>query len=209
MVVAVLTSFLAALLSLCWTALGQGANDAMARCRVAREMNLAVNTLARDLGGSLGISGGSLGRNGTPWESQFLAWDCSIPNTLRLCFDSPHPSTPAAAPSDQPTWKWPQTVVAYSLVPTVLGGPNSSVQFYSLVRTVETSKPGPSVFANKPASFTVANYITNVQPFEIVNSYEPLQQQQLQIQLTFTYPTNYTINNPPITRTCTLFASPP
>ncbi len=193
MVVSVLTAFLAVLLSSCWAGFGQSANDALARCRVAQQMNLAANTLARDLGGSLG-------GNGTPWESQFLAWDCSIPNTLRLCFDSPNPSTPADAPNDQPTWASPQTVITYSLVPTVLGGPDGTVQFYALVRTNQTGIPN--------TTFTVANYITGMTPI-ILNPNDPLQQQQLQIQLTFTYPTNYTINNPPITRTCNLIVSAP
>ena len=157
MVVSVLTAFLAVLLSACWRGFGPTATDAIARCRIAQEMNLTVNTLARDLGGNLGISGGSLDTSGgSPWESQFLDWDCSIPNTLRLCFDSPYPSSPPAAPNspppavpnDPPNWQLPQTstppqtVISYSLRPTVVGlDPQGPVQFYALVRTVKT---GPS-----------------------------------------------------------------
>lgn len=185
MVVSVLTAFLAMLLSSCWRGFGPTVTGAIARCRVAQEMNLAVNTLARDLGGSLNSSGGSLGS--TRWESRFLDWDCSIPNSLRLCFDNP--SNPADLPNDQPTWWSPQTVISYSLerMTNGLGStPQGPVQFYALVRTVETASP--------PTTFTVANYITGMQ----ITPGAPLQ-----IQLTFSYPINSPVTNP-TTRTCTL-----
>jgi prepilin-type N-terminal cleavage/methylation domain-containing protein len=200
MVVSVLTAVLG--LSLFWCARGFGrtAAESIARCRLAQEMNLAVNALARDLGGSLSLSG-----TGARWDSQFLGWELQ-PDTppdnfqqLWLCFDS---SCGTAAPNDQPNWTSPQslgqTAISYSLVSTGSGGPDGTVQFYALERKVETHNP--------PTTIRVANYITDMQ-LEILNQNEPLQQQQVQIQLTFTY---YAMNNPiPITRTCTLIVSPP
>ena len=207
LVVSFLTAFLAVLVSACWRGFGQSANDALARCRVAQEMNLAVNTLARDFGGSLDISGGSLDTSGgslgtTPWESQFLDWDYSIPNTLRLCFDSPFPSNPPDAPNDTPAWLLPQTrtppqtVISYSLEPTVVGStPQGPVQLYALVRTVESAVPN--------TTFTVANYITNMQITPV-----PGEPTEIQIQLMFSYPIKSPINNP-TQRTCTLIVRKP
>jgi prepilin-type N-terminal cleavage/methylation domain-containing protein len=106
MVVSGLMAVLALLLSSLWAGFGRPATNVIARCRVAQEMNLAVNALARDLGGSLA---GNQGRLGHKTDSQFVGW--MLPGNLQLwlCFDG------GTAPNGIADWAPPDTVIVYML----------------------------------------------------------------------------------------------
>ena len=105
-IVSGLMAVLALLLSSVWAGFGRPATDVIARCRVAQEMNLAVNSLARDLGGSLAGNEGRLGRKK---ESQFVGWMLPDHLQLWLCFDS------GVNPSGIAEWAPPDTVIVYTV----------------------------------------------------------------------------------------------
>jgi prepilin-type N-terminal cleavage/methylation domain-containing protein len=103
-VVSGLMAVLALLLSAVWAAFGRPATDVIARCRVAREVSLAVNSLARDLGGSLA---GAQGRLGRVTDYPFVGW--VLPGNLQLwlCFDG------GAEPNGVADWAPPDSVIVY------------------------------------------------------------------------------------------------
>ena len=103
MLVGGMMSFLALLISGAWRGLGRSSVDTVVRCRVAQEANLAVDSLARDLGGSLAdqISGEKqIGR-----AVGRLVVDGSA---LWLCFDG-DPADGLAG------WGPPDTVITYEV----------------------------------------------------------------------------------------------
>jgi hypothetical protein len=101
MLVSGLMSLLVLLLSGAWSGFGRPSADAIARCRVAQEANLAADALARDLGGSLADQS-----TGTR-ESGRLVGRLAVDGCeLWLCFDG--------EPVDgQPDWATPDTVIVY------------------------------------------------------------------------------------------------
>ncbi len=102
MLVAVLMSFLALLISGAWTGLGRTTADVAARSRVAREANMAAASLARDFSGSLpGQPGG--GRE----QGRLVGRMIAAGPELRLCFDGDGDGLA--------DWASPDTVVAYRI----------------------------------------------------------------------------------------------
>ena len=105
-VVSILMSVLAIVLSSAWTGFERPTVSVIGRARLAREMTLAVDCLARDLGGSLGNAEGRLG------TKQQGAWEgCLLPDNgqLWLCFDG------GAEPNGTADWAAPDTVIVYML----------------------------------------------------------------------------------------------
>ena len=103
-VVSGLMAVLALLLSAVWAGFGRSATDSIARCRVAQEVNLAVNSLTRDLGGSLADSEGRLGHK---TDLQFVGWMLPGNSQLWLCFDG------GTQPNGVADWAPPDTVIVY------------------------------------------------------------------------------------------------
>jgi prepilin-type N-terminal cleavage/methylation domain-containing protein len=103
-VVSGLMAVLALLLSAVWAGFGRPATETIARCRVAQEMNLAVDSLARDLAGSLA---GNAGRVGRKRDSQFVGWMLPGNSQLWLCFDG------GTAPNGIADWAPPDSVIVY------------------------------------------------------------------------------------------------
>ncbi len=103
MLVGGLMSLLVLLISGAWRGLGRSSADAVVRCRVAQEANLAVESLARDLGGNLAdrVTGEkTLGR---------AVGRLVVAGTqLWLCFDG----QPA---NGEPDWGPPDTVIVYEV----------------------------------------------------------------------------------------------
>ena len=102
-----LLALLAAVLSTTWSSVGHTTSDVIARSRVAQEMDLAVNSLARDLGGSLADGAGRLGGKK---QSALVGWMTPGSSQLWLCFDSP------ANPDGVAEWGPPDTVIVYMLM---------------------------------------------------------------------------------------------
>lgn len=103
MLVGGMMSFLALLISGAWRGLGRSSVDAVVRCRVAQEANLAVESLTRDLGGNLADQ--VAGEKPTGREVGRLVVDGSA---LWLCFDG----GPADGLAD---WGLPDTVITYEV----------------------------------------------------------------------------------------------
>lgn len=104
-VVSGLMAVLAVILSSAWAGFGRPTTDVIARARVVRELNLAVDCLARDLGGSLADNEG---RVGAKKQGQFVGWKLSgNGQQLSLCFDG------FTEPNGQADWiePTPDTVV--------------------------------------------------------------------------------------------------
>ena len=103
MLVGVLMSLLVVLVSGAWSGLGRPSADALVRCRVAQEANLALESLARDLGGSLPEQ--AVGQKQSGRLVGRLVVDDS---QLWLCFDG--------EPADGlPDWGLPDTVITYEV----------------------------------------------------------------------------------------------
>jgi len=106
MVVNVLMVFLAMLVSTAWSAFGRPTADVVARCRVTHEANLAVASLAHDLGGSLANHDGRIGDKS---RLQFVGRMQPANSQLWLCFDGgPNPNGLA-------DWGTPDTVISYEV----------------------------------------------------------------------------------------------
>jgi type II secretory pathway component PulJ len=105
-VVSALMTVLAVVLSSAWAGLGRPAVNVIARARLLAQMNLAVDCLARDLGGSLGDAAGRLGGK---QQAAFVGWLLPGNGQLWLCFDG------GAAPNGLPDWAPPDNVVVYML----------------------------------------------------------------------------------------------
>jgi len=103
MVVSVAMGLLVLVLSGAWSGLGRPSADALVRCRVAQEANLAAASLARDFGGSLPDQ--TTGRKQSGWLVGLLVVDDS---QLWLCFDG----EPVNGVAD---WASPDTVITYEV----------------------------------------------------------------------------------------------
>ncbi len=102
MLVGGMMSFLALLISGAWRGLGRSSVDAVVRCRVAQEANLAVESFTRDLGGSLAdqIAGDrQIGRA----VGRLVVGG----SALWLCFDGD--------PADGDAWGPTDTVITYEV----------------------------------------------------------------------------------------------
>ncbi len=103
MIVGGLTGLLVLLISDGWWGLGRPSTDALARCRLAQEANLAAASLARDFGGSLP------GQVTGPKEYGRLVGGHVVDGTaLWLCYDG----EPANGLAD---WGSPDTVITYEV----------------------------------------------------------------------------------------------
>ncbi len=98
-----LMSFLVLLMSGAWSGLGRPSADALVRCRLAQEANLAAASLARDFGGSL------LDETGGAKESGSLVGQLAVDGSqLWLCFDG----EPVNGVAD---WTLPDTEIVYEM----------------------------------------------------------------------------------------------
>lgn len=101
MLVSGLMSLLVLLISGAWRGLGRSSVDAVVRCRVAQEANLAVDSLARDLGGSLADQ-----TTGKKEAGRMVGRLVVAGSQLWLCFDG--------GPADGVAWWFPpDTVITY------------------------------------------------------------------------------------------------
>jgi len=103
MIAAALMSFLVMLISGTWTGVGRSAVDAIARCRMTQEANLAAESLSRDFSGSLAEQ--STGRRQLGSMVGCLA--VAGPE-LWLCYDG----EPADGVAD---WAAPDVVITYAV----------------------------------------------------------------------------------------------
>jgi type II secretory pathway component PulJ len=103
MIVGGLASLLVLMVSEAWSGLGRPSTDALARCRIAQEANLAAASLAQDFGGSL--PGQPTGRKQAGRLLGRLVVDDS---QLWLCYEG-QPS------NDLADWGAPDTVVTYEV----------------------------------------------------------------------------------------------
>ena len=104
--VSVLMTVLAIILSAAWTGFERPTISVIARARLAREMTLAVDCLARDLGGSLANADARLGEK---QQAAFVGWLLPGDGQLWLCFDG------GSLPNGEADWTTPDTVVVYML----------------------------------------------------------------------------------------------
>jgi type II secretory pathway component PulJ len=103
-VVSAAMAVLVMIVSAAWRGMGRPIADMIVRCHVIEEIDLATDSLARDLGGSL--SNGE-GRQGSKNQGRFVGWMLSGDSQLLLCFDG------SDAPNGQADWGPPDTVIAY------------------------------------------------------------------------------------------------
>ncbi len=103
MLVSGLMSLLVLLISGAWAGLVRPSADVIARCRVAQEANLAMECLARDLGGALADQPAGTARRGR------LVGRLVVGNaSLWLCFDG-------EPVDDVADWAAPDTVITYDV----------------------------------------------------------------------------------------------
>ena len=104
MFVSGIMSLLVLLLSAAWSGLGRPSADAIARCRIAQETNLAAQSLARDSSGCLAeetTGGKQLGR---------IVGRMAVGGSqLRLCFDG-------GSANGTADWADPDTVIVYEVL---------------------------------------------------------------------------------------------
>ena len=103
MLVGALMSFLVMLISGTWTGVGRSVVNAIARCRVTQEANLATESLSRDFSGSLAEQATGRRQLGSMVGCQPFAGP-----ELRLCYDG----EPLDGAAD---WGTPDTVIAYTV----------------------------------------------------------------------------------------------
>jgi type II secretory pathway component PulJ len=101
MIVCAMTTLLAVMFSMAWSGLGQPSADALVRCQVAQEAQLATASLATDLGGSLP---GQV--TGTKQAGQLVGCMIVGGSQLRLCFDG-------GGLNGVADWVSPDTVIRY------------------------------------------------------------------------------------------------
>ena len=110
-----LTAFLAVLLSTTWALLMRPTADLIAWGQLFQEMDIAVASLARDLGGSqLDFRDISNNWPGEKRQGRLLACSGTFSdangNHLRLCFDG---GEPPDNPNNTADWETPDTVIDY------------------------------------------------------------------------------------------------
>jgi type II secretory pathway pseudopilin PulG len=101
--VAGLMSLLVLMISGVWSGLGRSTTDATARCRVAQEANLAMESLVRDLGGSLPDQ-----ITGEKQQGRLVGRLIAGGPQLQLCFDGDD--------DGQADWGSPDTVIIYEVL---------------------------------------------------------------------------------------------
>ena len=105
-----LTVFLGVLLSSIWANLCGSTVDLIGRSRLVQEMNLAVASIGRDLGGSLAVPASSSLEGSTLEQGRWIGWQHPGDAELRLCFDA------GAAPDGVCDWTGvSDTVIRYFL----------------------------------------------------------------------------------------------
>jgi prepilin-type N-terminal cleavage/methylation domain-containing protein len=110
-IVSMLMAMLAMLLAETWRGFGRPMMDTAARSRLAEEANLALASLARDLGGSLSDSAGRLGRKS---DSAYVGRMQPGGVQLWICFDG------GTTPNGAADWAAPDTVISYEVDGTSL-----------------------------------------------------------------------------------------
>ncbi len=103
MLTSALMSLLVVLMSDTWSGLGRSSVDAIARCRVTQEANLAVECLTRDLGGSLAEE-----TAGEKDRGRLVGRLIVGGSALWLCYDG----VPLNGTAD---WAAPDTVIVYDV----------------------------------------------------------------------------------------------
>lgn len=111
MVVSGLMSLLALLISAAWAGVGRPAADAIIRGQLVQEIDMALASLARDLGGALANPEARLGGKK---QGQWIGWkqlaESEAPEPqLWLCYDG------GVDPNGQPDWATPDTIIIYKL----------------------------------------------------------------------------------------------
>jgi type II secretory pathway pseudopilin PulG len=107
-----LTVFLAVLLSSVWKSINGFTTDAVGRGQLMQEMDLAVASLSRDLGGSVPILGSTSFGIGRPDEGRWVGWQHPTDVELWLCYDG------GTCPDGAADWSGTtDTVIRYYLAP--------------------------------------------------------------------------------------------
>jgi len=97
-------SLLVLLLSAAWSCVGRSSADAIARCRIAQEANLAAQTLARDFSGSLPEE-----TTGAKQLGRIVGRMVVGGSRLLLCFDG-------GSANGTADWAAPDTVITYDVL---------------------------------------------------------------------------------------------
>jgi type II secretory pathway component PulJ len=145
-----LTVFLAIMLSTTWALLMRPTSDLIAWGQLFQEMDIAVTTLARDLGGSQ-LDCDETGYLGEKSQGLLLAW--SAPSTdsdhLLLCFDGGTP------PDGVATWETPtdDTIIDYYVDDNT----------HSLIRKSSKAPSTPYTVANNVKSMSVTSTTTTLE----------------------------------------------
>ena len=103
MLVGAMTSLLAVFLSAAWSGFGQPSADALVRCRVMQEAQLAAASLAADFGGSLANQ-----FQGTKQSGRMVGRMIIGDSRLWLCFDG-------GSLNGVADWGTPDTVITYGV----------------------------------------------------------------------------------------------
>jgi prepilin-type N-terminal cleavage/methylation domain-containing protein len=105
-VVSSLMVLLAMVLSMAWKGAAKPTGEAIASCRLAQQIRIALDCFARDLGGSLPEPAA---RAGNKQQGKFVGWLLPSSSQLWLCFDS------QSSPNGVADWGSPDTVIVYML----------------------------------------------------------------------------------------------
>ncbi|MBU4273151.1 MAG: type II secretion system GspH family protein [Planctomycetes bacterium] len=164
MLVSGLMAFLAILLSSAWSGIGRSAVDVTARSQLLQELDLAVASLSRDLGGSLPIPSSLSGDYGGIDVGALVGCRPNdLSDQLELCYDA------GPDPNGRPDWQ-SDTIVRYYLDPD----PDENVSTKILVRSHDT--------AGTTTTFTVARCVASLSV-----SVTP-DEEWIVVELTFTHP---------------------
>ncbi len=102
-VVTTMMAFLSIMLSSLWSSFGRAAVDTVAQARVVSAANMAVDSLRRDLGGSLPGA-----NTGFSYMGVIVGQTVTSDKRLMLCFDG-------GAANEIADWSAPDTVIVYEL----------------------------------------------------------------------------------------------